>query len=408
MRGNLKDRFCRWSAGAVFAIGYCATAASCSDETPTPSVTTMSAQGGSAGSAGAAGAAGSPDGMGGAAGAAGAASTPPLPPDECPLDPIKREPGVCGCGVPEADNDGDGMRACQEECDQDPNKTVPGECGCGLPDVDSDGDAVLDCRDECPRDAAATVAGACGCGVPADLPLCLRHRYSFDGTGTTATDSVGGADGLVQNTTLAGDGTIVLAGVDTLQYVDLPNGIVSSIGPSATVEVWASWTGLGGTWQRVFDFGSSDLAEDTQGNGVTFLFVTPNNGTTTFARTAFTNAGTGAERFVEAPAPLPAGVLSHLAVVVDGAARTLTFYQDGVSQGSVDTVDTSLTRLNDVNNWIGRSQWTFDEEFQGTVSELRIYGGARSAQQIAAESAAGPDAVPGLPAGDAGPDAAAD
>ncbi|MEO8183199.1 MAG: LamG domain-containing protein, partial [Deltaproteobacteria bacterium] len=383
MRRNLKAHFRRWSAGALFAMGYFATATSCGDETSTPTVAT-SGSGGSGGLGGTGGAAGSTGGLGGGGGA-----VVPIP-DDCPQDPAKTAPGVCGCGVSDLDTDGDGMRDCQEECDQDLNKTAPGECGCGLPDVDSDSDGALDCRDECPKDATATVAGTCGCGAPADLPLCLRHRYSFNGTGTTATDSVGGADGLVVNTTLAGDGTVVLAGVDTVQYVDLPNGIVSSLGPSATVEAWASWTGVGGTWQRVFDFGSSDQAEDTQGNGVTYLFVTPNNGTTTFVRTALTNAGNAAEKFVEAPAILPTAVLVHLAVVVDGAAKTLTLYQDGVSLGSVPLVDVSLTRLNDVNNWIGRSQWTFDDEFQGTVSELRIYGGVRSAQQIAAESAAGP------------------
>jgi hypothetical protein len=167
-----------------------------------------------------------------------------------------------------------------------------------------------------------------------------------------------------------------------------------------------NWTGVGGTWQRVFDFGSSDQPEDTQGNGVTYLFVTPNNGTTTRVRTALTNAGNAGESFVEAPAVLPTAVLVHLAVVVDGAAKTLTLYQDGAVIGSADLGDTSLTRLNDVNNWIGRSQWTFDDEFQGTVSEFRIYGGARSAQQIAAESAAGPDTVPGFSGADAGADAA--
>ena len=140
--------------------------------------------------------------------------------------------------------------------------------------------------------------------------------------------------------------------------------------------------------------------------GRSSLFVTPNNGTTTRIRTALTNAGNPAEKFVEGPALLPTAVLVHVAAVVDGAAKTLTLYQDGVSLGSVDLVDVSLTRLNDVNNWIGRSQWTFDDEFQGTVSEVRIYGAARSAEQIAAEAAAGPDAVPGLPSGaDAGTDA---
>jgi hypothetical protein len=405
MRRNLKARVRRWSAGAVFAIGYIATASSCDDGTAPPAVATMSALGGSGGSGGMGGAGGS-SGMGGSGGAAGA-PTPIV--DDCPADPAKTAPGVCGCGVSDIDSDSDGMRDCQEECDLDPAKTAPGECGCGQPDVDSDGDMVLDCRDECPKDMTATVAGACGCGAPDNLPLCLRHRYSFDGTGTTATDSVGGANGLVMNTTLAGDGTVVLAGVDSVQYVDLPNGIVSSLGPSATVEAWVSWTGVGGTWQRVFDFGSSDQAEDTQGNGATYLFVTPNNGTTTFVRTAFTVAGNPAEKFVEATATLPTGVLVHLAIVVDGKAKTLTLYQDGVSQGSVDLGDISLARLNDVNNWIGRSQWTFDDEFQGTVSELRIYSAVRSAQEIAAESAAGPDALPpGAPGADAGADAAAD
>jgi hypothetical protein len=405
MRTNLKARFRRCSAAAVFALGYFATSTSCDDGAAPPSVATMNALGGSGGSAGTGAAAGAAGGMGGSGGVTAA---PPPVPDDCPMDPAKTAPGVCGCGVSDIDTDADGMRDCQEECDQDPNKTAAGECGCGLSDGDGDGDGALDCRDECPRDATATVAGTCGCGAPDDLPLCLRHRYSFDGTGTTAVDSVGGADGLVLNTTLAGDGTVVLAGVASVQYVDLPNGILSSLGPSTTVEAWASWTGVGGTWQRVFDFGSNDQAEDTQGNGVTYLFVTPNNGTTTRLRTALSNASNAQEKFVEAPAVLPTATLVHLAVVVDGRAKTLTLYQDGVSVGSVDLVDTSLTRLNDVNNWIGRSQWTFDDEFQGTVSEFRIYGTARSAAQIAAESAAGPDAVPGFSAADAGTDAAAD
>jgi hypothetical protein len=209
MLGNLNDRFRRWSTGAVLAIGYFATSISCGDETRTPGTSTMSALGGSGGSGAAGTAAGAAGGMGGSGGAAAAL------PDDCPMDPAKTAPGVCGCGVSDLDSDSDGMRDCQEECDQDPNKTAPGQCGCGLSDADGDGDGTLDCRDECPKDATATVAGTCGCGAPDNLPLCLRHRYSFDGTGTTATDSVGGANGTVLNTTLAGDGTVVLAGIDS-------------------------------------------------------------------------------------------------------------------------------------------------------------------------------------------------
>lgn len=51
-------------------------------------------------------------------------------------------------------------------CPSDPNKTTPGICGCGKPDVDSDGDNTLDCLDNCPSDPEKTEPGKCGCGHP--------------------------------------------------------------------------------------------------------------------------------------------------------------------------------------------------------------------------------------------------
>jgi hypothetical protein len=52
-----------------------------------------------------------------------------------------------------------------DNCPDDPNKTEPGICGCGTPDIDSDGDGTMDCDDECPDDPNKTEAGLCGCGV---------------------------------------------------------------------------------------------------------------------------------------------------------------------------------------------------------------------------------------------------
>lgn len=54
--------------------------------------------------------------------------------DECPNDPHKTEPGVCGCGTADTDRDGDGTLNCQEQCPDDAAKTTPGECGCGVPE----------------------------------------------------------------------------------------------------------------------------------------------------------------------------------------------------------------------------------------------------------------------------------
>ena len=49
------------------------------------------------------------------------------------------------------DVDGDGVDAlCGDECPADPNKTVPGVCGCGVSESDSDADTVPDCVDQCP------------------------------------------------------------------------------------------------------------------------------------------------------------------------------------------------------------------------------------------------------------------
>lgn len=314
--------------------------------------------------------------------------------DECPADAFKRAPGECGCGFADSDADLDGAIDCTEQCPQDANKTEPGLCGCGLSEGDLDGDGTIDCQEACPFDAERVEPGACGCGAPDDLPLCLRHRYSFDGEGETLVDLVGDADGTLVNTTLTDAGNLALAGGTTEQYVVLPSGIISALGPSATIEAWVSWTGLGGSWQRIFDFGSSDAGPGVQGNGATYLFLTPSNGTDLNLRTAVTNTGLGAETFVTAGAPLPVPERVHVAVVFDGPAQTLSLYLQGVLLGSQATGTTTLARLNDIDNYIGRSQWTFDEEFQGVYDEFRIYSAALTRPQLAALVAAGPDELP--------------
>jgi hypothetical protein len=47
-----------------------------------------------------------------------------------------------------------------------------------------------------------------------------------------------------------------------------------------------------------------------------------------------------------------------------------------------------------VNDWLGRSQWSPDPFFHGTINEIRIYDAALSPAQVAGNFARGPDVVP--------------
>jgi hypothetical protein len=91
--------------------------------------------------------------------------------DSCPDDPQKLEPGVCGCGLVEEDQDGDGFKDCVDECPTDFLKSDEGFCGCGESEIDSDFDATPDCKDNCPYDSNKLEPAVCGCGEP-ETPGC--------------------------------------------------------------------------------------------------------------------------------------------------------------------------------------------------------------------------------------------
>ncbi len=138
--------------------------------------------------------------------------------DYCPDDADKIEPGVCGCGAAESDvdSDSDGFVDCIDNCPddsnpgqengdgdaagdicdgcpEDPDKIDPGVCGCGLEesDDDSDNDGTPDCIDNCPHisnadqqdDDGDGMGNACD-GAYLSVSACSGHACAvrIDGT----------------------------------------------------------------------------------------------------------------------------------------------------------------------------------------------------------------------------------
>ena len=343
--------------------------------------------------------------------------------DGCPTDILKQAPGVCGCGVVDTDSDGDGVDDCIDKC--------PGIAD-SIGTLDSDGDGTIDCQDGCPHDATRTAPGVCGCGgIPESTPLCLVHRYSFDDTTTTIADSitipgVSPKNGVGSTAAVVpSGGKLTLAGgaassVTTGQWVTLPAGTISTLGPNATFEAWVGWNPPVATqWQRIFDFGNSTGATGTPANGQTYIFLSPENGQNNFVRAAITLASNGGnEDIADGTSALPIGAspLVHVAVVVDDANLSMTLYVNGQPVATPPATlrgHNILTQLQDVNNWLGRSQWAPDTLFGGVYEEFRIYAKALSPAQIAANFTAGPNTIaPAVPpdagtATDAAPDAPA-
>ena len=71
----------------------------------------------------------------------------------------------------------------------------------------------------------------------------------------------------------------------------------------------------------------------------------------------------------------------------------IELYLDGVLIGTRAT-RMKLSDIEDVNDWLGQSQFTQDGNFAGTYTEFRIYGQALSACALRATLASGPDLLP--------------
>ena len=265
----------------------------------------------------------------------------------------------------------------------------------------------------------------------------LTYRWSFTATagsapnGTVLMDLVSGAPAVVrgQGATLTGS-ALVLPGTTTgnatqaaiSAYVDLPNGIVSRL-ESVTIEAWATPVSSK-NWQRLVVFGNMAGAGDglgATGEWTGGLTTAPGTATASDEFGLTLNLGgdlnqqrlatrlnhedqtNGVHLVTDTALPTTAGQAHHYVITFEGGAGSFgtrggraIWYRDGVVAATVD-VPFRLADLNDVNNWLGRSEFTADSMANVSLDEFRVYNFAFTPLEVVSSRDAGPNATIAIP-----------
>ena len=253
----------------------------------------------------------------------------------------------------------------------------------------------------------------------------VTHRWSFNGTGasgngTVLPDSIASASGTIVGTGATRTGTTLnlpgtTNGAQTSSaisaYFDLPNGIISSK-TDMTVEIWATVLSSK-DWQRLFDFGRMNIAGNgapgeiintggSPGGGTSsrdnFMLAVQRGGNLSQQRLVARNDGAGEIGSDNSVIMSPGTQYHFVATFQSGVGANaatggrFTWFRDGVEIGFVDT-NFRLNQIEDVNNWLGRSQWTNDTNANIAYNEFRLYSGVMSLGDQAASRKAGVDAA---------------
>jgi len=220
----------------------------------------------------------------------------------------------------------------------------------------------------------------------------LAHRYSFnDPAGdTNFVDSVGGANGTLNNST-ASDPTSAYLDGSQLQfdgnggYANVPAGLIST-NEQVTIEFWTSVNASSGVWTRIFAFG------DQTGGGAenTGLDYTPNAGGNYENLNIQTPAGGG---YANNNPGLDGDTGVHVTVVVDPVSNNMYYYNGVAVISRFSGTVPPLNGINDIYGLLGKSLADLDPPLYGSIDEFRIYSGVLPQSQVALNDATGPDTI---------------
>lgn len=247
--------------------------------------------------------------------------------------------------------------------------------------------------------------------VLAGAPL---HRYSFNlpaaanaiGLMVPDTGTAAGAAAIIQGTTLAsaaipsfdGEQLVLPAyggggNYSTNGYVDLPNGLLSSLSSSnggpgqVSFELWVNVTAAS-TWAELMYMGNSTIGEIT-GPGAPGGYAGA-NGVVLPAQVGG-NAEQSGWRGIAGDRTIGArliGSRKHIVVTWDEWNDLIKIYHEGVQVGQF-AANAKMNAVVDVNDWLGRSGWQ-DPNCPANYREFRMYGRLLSDAEIRRDYLLGP------------------
>jgi hypothetical protein len=242
----------------------------------------------------------------------------------------------------------------------------------------------------------------------------LTHRWSFNETsGTTAHDSVGGADGTLQGSAaFTGSGYVNLPNPGSNpqtgnSYVSIPGGLLNSLS-AVTIECWVTNNG----WNNGNTFVGFSGPIDGNRFGTNYINFYSRMFSSISAFEISTVAGDSGLAALGARYnnnSIASGIPDQYVYTYDPGAGNATLYVNGAFYATAAVANIPLSSLGTNVGTIGLSVYNQSQAYalpqnggnkpncpylNGGITEVRIYSGVLSSNAVAADFQLGPDQLP--------------
>jgi len=190
-------------------------------------------------------------------------------------------------------------------------------------------------------------------------------------------------------------------------YVDL-DGAFDDFDSGLTIEFIGEFGAETNVWERIFDFGNGDASDN--------VWVGRLDGTQELAFEVWLDASNQG-RCHTTTGELATRELAHWVITIDDSL-ICRIYKDGVPQstqlqngmgvaiGSPTLDGTAFPafprNIERANNYVGRSNWSADPDFEGSIQMIRIYNRALTEDEVADNTTSAEDPTGGGGGGDSG------